>query len=1350
MSYLIIKYINNNPHFAHHIPLMQNIIKKKPAAGDTLTATVNRYIRKLDFSIQPAGFLFVMLISMTTMAQRSDLRFKHIDSEKGLSNNIINCITQDESGFIWIATMEGLNRFDGYKISSFYHNFQDSNSLADNMIYDIFQDKKDNLWIGTQNGLCLFDPDLENFRTFILDKERVSLNTANRITGIEEDSGQNLYVAAELGSLFKLDEHTGEFKKYPLDFGSIKDLAIDDADNLWLGGVQGLSVYRPESNSIRRFDRFSEGDIDLPITNVNTLMIEGDTVWAGTIKGRIFYILRSSMEIAVLDYNFENTYYINDIYKASDGLIFISTTDGLFQYDKTNLEFSSYRFNNNDPTGLNTPGINMVFEDRQKNLWVGTYQGGVNLAASGKAFRNYNYFSAGISLDLINVNTILEAQNGILWLGSFDEGINSIDFSTSQKQVYKNNPDDPNSLGFGSVYEIFEDSRQNLWVGTYLGYLQKLNRVTGKFTSYPFYPEMGEESPGRDVRSIIEDEKGYLWLLSHSNGMSRFDPKTGKYRHFLRNDSNLNNSIADNWAFQLLADRNGFFWIATPSGLSRFDPVSESFLNFSHSETDSTSLCNNYINLLFEDSYGRLWIGTSYGLDLFNSENKSFTHFYAKDGLPGNQIKGILEHRLDELWISTGSGLSRMRISYADGDSSLKASFRNYNRADNLQDTYFWNRSACKLENGDLAFGGENGLLVFNPDEIMDNQTLPRVYLTDFRLFNQSVPIGAGNSVLAEHIRHTNTIRLRYDQNFITLEFVAINYISNEENKYRYRLWGLDNDWVEAGGNREASYTNLDPGEYTFQVIASNNDDIWNNTGASVRLVISPPFWGTWWFRSIAVLFLAGLVFSLYLYRVLLFRKQKLQLERRVKERTLELSKVNEELVGQHAQIVDQNQEIINQNIEINRKNEEIENQKIQLEKEKLRVEKALSELTLYRNKLEEIVDERTRELIFAKERAEESDQLKSSFLANLSHEIRTPLNSIIGFSTLLFDDGVSMEEKKNFKSIIESSTSNLLNLISDIIDFSKIESHDLELKYSEIDPWILLKNLDEIYKNELERLLLSEDKQVKFSINLHDDLKNKLILTDITRLQQILRNILNNAIKFTNHGQIMLSAKMADREGFIEFSVEDTGMGIPDEYTKVIFHRFRKIETDKARLFRGTGLGLTICQHLVKIMGGDIWVESELGKGSKFSFTIPERPVKIKEKFLDIEVSDVHVPALENIIILVAEDDMANFMVLERMLRKTNARVIHASNGKEVVDLFAGNPGIKLIFMDIKMPEMDGIEALMALQKNKLTVPVVAQTAYAFENEVRKIRDAGFDDYIAKPIKRTELFRLLTKYFPG
>jgi signal transduction histidine kinase len=503
-----------------------------------------------------------------------------------------------------------------------------------------------------------------------------------------------------------------------------------------------------------------------------------------------------------------------------------------------------------------------------------------------------------------------------------------------------------------------------------------------------------------------------------------------------------------------------------------------------------------------------------------------------------------------------------------------------------------------KSKEGKIIFGGEKGIVVFDPETIKDNKIFPKAYFTGFKLFNKDVQIGDYDSILRKNILSTKEITLKYYQNYFTLEFVAINYIAQKNCKYKFKMEGFEKDW-NISDKLEATYTNLDPGDYIFRVTASNNDGYWNPEGASIAIHILPPYWQTWWFRFIIALVLISIILLFYLFKTNMLRRQNIILEQRVLSRIQELSNLNNELLQK-------NDRILSQSSEIQLKNEEINSQKENLEEQKNKVEKAYVELSIYRSKLEELVEERTKELILAKEKAEESDKLKTSFLSNLSHEIRTPLNSIVGFSNIVFDEGLSDDEKKEYKKLVEESCFSLLTLINDIIDYSKIEAGDIVLDMNEISIMQIVESIKEIFHFEHTKQNFYKKKDLALHLNITPQILQMIIRTDEQRLKQILSNLISNAIKFTGEGYVEFGCNFLNNNQIIEFYVKDTGIGIKKEDHEIIFQRFRKIESDSMDLFRGTGIGLSITQQLVRILGGLIRIESELNKGTTVIIKFP------------------------------------------------------------------------------------------------------------------------------------------------
>jgi len=434
---------------------------------------------------------------------------------------------------------------------------------------------------------------------------------------------------------------------------------------------------------------------------------------------------------------------------------------------------------------------------------------------------------------------------------------------------------------------------------------------------------------------------------------------------------------------------------------------------------------------------------------------------------------------------------------------------------------------------------------------------------------------------------------------------------------------------------------------------------------------------------------------------------------------------------------------------EITLQKKEIEKQRdlAKLQRDQIAVQN--EELGVHRNKLELLVQERTADLIKAKEKAEQSDKLKSAFLANFSHEIRTPMNAIMGFSQLLTWDSISEIEKNDFVDLIVTNSQHLLNLINEVIDISKIEAGEVVLDFKTC----LLNQLffDLLKQYEDQKMLLKKN-NIKFIVNPEIQKLNLSIITDIGKVRQVLINLLENALKYTETGFIEFGYEIlnSSKNQEVLFYVKDTGIGIEEDAQKYVFDRFRKVENTIDKLYGGAGLGLSISKKLVELLGGRIWVESKIDNGSKFCFTIPYNIYKneVIKPVNDVVINKIDIVNWNDKLILVAEDEPTNYLFIKKALENTHINLIWAKNGLETYEIFKQNGKVDLILMDIRMPLMDGYEATKKIKQLNKDIPIIAQTAYAFEYEKEEILKAGCNDYISKPFSIRELISVIEKYF--
>jgi signal transduction histidine kinase/CheY-like chemotaxis protein len=530
----------------------------------------------------------------------------------------------------------------------------------------------------------------------------------------------------------------------------------------------------------------------------------------------------------------------------------------------------------------------------------------------------------------------------------------------------------------------------------------------------------------------------------------------------------------------------------------------------------------------------------------------------------------------------------------------------------------------------------------------------------------------------------------------VTFEYAALHYQSPEGNQYAFMLEGFDKDWNYVGNQRIATYTNLPPGKYVFKVKAANNDGIWNETPVELAITVRPPWWKTLFFKLLVVFLSVSFIVSFYLLRIRIMKKRQKDLQDMVLSRTVELNDVN---------------------VQLEEKQEEISLQN--------------DELMRHRNELEKLIDERTAELKEAKSRAEDADQLKSAFLANMSHEVRTPMNAIIGFAALLEDESVEKEEKEYFIKMIRNNGDTLLTLIDDILDISIIEANQLDLDISEFC-------LDEIFQELYSYYDLRNDRNIKLELFREDPEDKVYLKTDQIRFRQVMNNLLTNAFKYTEAGYIRFGYRKTGKK--IRIFVEDSGVGIEDGDSEKVFDYFHKLNISETKLYQGTGIGLSICKKLVELMESEIRLESQPGKGSMFYFDLPGHGFEDEQegRFSDKKIRE----DLRGISILIAEDEPNNYKLVERILSKTGADLHWAQNGLEAVEYVESNFAKKnlLVIMDIKMPIMNGIEAIREIKKIDKSIPVIAVTAYAQASEKTRIMKERFDHYISKPLHANHL----------
>ncbi|MEG2788544.1 MAG: two-component regulator propeller domain-containing protein [Romboutsia sp.] len=1035
----------------------------------------------------------------------SKINFQKVSVEDGLSSTDITCIYQDNEGYIWIGTSDGLNKYDGNEIETYKHDIKNKKTLSSTYISNIEEDSKGNLWIGTDSGLNILNKRTNEIMRIGLDKTVEKKLSHFNITSIFKDSNDVMWIGTENG-LNKYDSTTGEFQKFyykknsenSLSHSSITDIEEDDNGYLWVGTKSGVNSINLKTNEIKN--------------KYNT--------------------------------NYE-LHYIYDLQKDNKGNIWIATKSGILKYDTLNAELKT--FNINIGENMNTE-VDFIMSDINNDIWMSGSNGAIKYSEKNERtniFKHNPYDEKSISSN--SIKCFLEDSNGIIWIGT-NNGVSMVS-NTNQFEFLGNNMHTDGTYTIDNVTYLYKDSDGDFWIGTDNNglYQHKTNQKTKKYSSNNKNNQYSSLS--NNIKSITEIAKGIM-LVSTDKGLNVIHKETGIVDYHL---------IKNNYIVEIdtmYTDEDRIIWIGSNDGLYSYD-IKKSELksyndnfskykignlsisciyqdsnnkdilwlggenkgglikfhktygilkNYTHNNSNSNSLSYDDINCITSDGNGNLWIGTNIGLNKFNIKDETFINYTVEDGLKNDYINGLLLDSNKNPWLSTNNGLSKFDIK--------RNKFINFTEMDGLQGMKFNKNSYFQSENGNMFFGGTKGITYFNPENIVEpKHNVTKLSIGDILINGKKI-----NSTKKE-------IVLNYNKNNIALDFFLPDYKNLNSTTYEYKLEGQDTDWVYSGSRNFVNYTSLKPGNYTFKVKARDGYGKSSNI-TSVDFKIKNPIWKT----PLAYLIYLSVVIGIILY---IWNYVKI-LEKLVQQKTMNLNKQLKE-------------------------NEKLSNDIIKKEK------------------------------------------LKNNYFVNLSHELRTPLNVILSTVQLINSvskDGLLEREKSiRYMNIIQKSSNNLLKIINDIIDSSKIDTGHYKINK---------KYVDIIYLVEETALNMSKFIEEKgLSIIIDPEIEEKHIYCDPTEIERCIINLLANSVKFTlEGGEIRVYIKQSGDN--INIIVEDTGIGISEEDQEVIFNRFEQAKDSNALKSSSSGIGLTLVRQIVTIHRGSIKLESELNKGSRFTITLP------------------------------------------------------------------------------------------------------------------------------------------------
>lgn len=886
---------------------------------------------KVSFVLLYSAVFLIFLVPFQGNCQKN-IKLKNISLEEGLSQNSVLSILKDKEGFMWFGTQDGLNKYDGYTFTVYRNDKNKTGSLSHNYVHVIYEDKKGNLWIGTWGGgLNLFDKEKGTFKSFKNDPDNPRSLSHDHVNGIAEDKSGAIWVATKNG-LNKLDFKTGEFevfkpnknKSNSLSHKDVSKVLVDRQGTVWAGTWGGgLNRFNPERKTFTQFKHKPGKNGSLGHNIIKTLYEDSEgTIWIGTWGGlNRFDRNTETFTNYIPETNNPKSVrhkYISSIREGENGIFWIGTWgEGFFQFNKNTGVFETIGHQVCDPS---LSIIGSMYIGNEDNVWIGTMGNGIyyfyNREEPFITLQNTGG-NPGIEQTLSNddVQALYTDRSGYLWIGTVD-GLNKFDPDSGKFTVFKDNDvyeGEPGNfaksgrLSSNSIRAIFEDRSGKLWIGTGDGGLNCFLNDSSSIKIYKRESNNPKSLSNNDVRAIEEDKFGNLWIGTWGGGLNLFDRGKGEFHRFKFEKKDLK-SLSDNFISTVYQDKKGTLWVGTQNGLNRYIPSEKNFEIFQVNKDNPNSITSNVIYAIYEDSRGNLWIGTENGLNKFDRENRVFISYGGKDGLTANQVFSILEDNKKNIWLSTNKGIFRF-------DPAVN-SFQNFDIRDGIRNNVFNFQVSEKGADGRLYFGGIAGVTVFDPDSIKGNTFVPPIIITALKLSNKP---------FLQHPEFSKQTPIEIPQNegFFTIEFSALSFALPEKNQYKYKLDGYDEEWVFSGTKKEATYTNLNGGTYTFRVKGSNNNGVWSKEEDILKIAIIPPWWKTLWFKifgALVVVITAVTGYRVQTYRITAKNKE---LEARVAQRTQQIELQKREIEKNHDNLNKLNAEIRHKNEELERKVDE-------------------------------------------------------------------------------------------------------------------------------------------------------------------------------------------------------------------------------------------------------------------------------------------------------------------------------------------------------------------------------------------------------------------------------------------
>ena len=846
---------------------------------------------------------------------KPSINFKNLNTEDGLSSNTIESVIQDKNGFIWLGTENGLNRYDAYQFRTYKNLSQEPHSLSNNYINSLFVDSQKQLWILTANGLNLYKEETDSFEQHFI-KNTIGDNNFLCMT---EDSKGQLWLSCNKG-IYSFNKQTKLFQRFtPTDELSknwnlitFTKLLVDKKGNLWIGSRQsGLFIKNPDGHVKSAEKLFPELRA---IKSINDIKEDQDgSIWVGTNGQGLVRINPTSKQFNHYEYR------KNEQSSLSSGVVKSILIDqinrvwvgmensGLSLFNQKFNSFHHYQNNPSNPQSLSQKTISALFEDQQGNIWLGTHRGGVNFFNPKlDKFEFYTSGSGNTGLSYKDVKSFFEDQDGTIYIGTDGGGLNTWDRKNNIFQHYKHDPLNPHSISSDAVLHIVKDGKGNIWVSTWGAGLNLFDNKSGTFKRFTHDPDNPLSISSNYIWRTFEDSKGNLWIATSSGGINKFNSQNQTFEQLKWKNKSYQNST--NY-YCIAEDEDGDIWFGSDNGiLLRYNIVKEQLSSYKIPNFDNKNPPNIAVWVIFKDSNNKLWFGQK-GLFYFDNLQNKILPAKSNLYLHEESIQGILEDNYGNLWLSTKNGLFQYHIKTQQ--------ITHFTMPDGLQGLEFGPNACLKTKKAELLFGGSNGFNLFKPEKLQYNRIAPEIFWTDFQLFPKSQAEKPNHYSLKEDISVNKEIVLKHNQSTFSIQFTALNFVSSKKNQFAYKLGGLDKNWNYVNESRTATYANLKPGTYLFSAKAANNDGVWNVKTKSIKIIVIPPFWKLWWFKSLVSIFIVCLITSfVQLYRDLELRKTNENKQKEIPMLALQRSNLSKLLQKRDEEFLHNLQIILNKHLD--------------------------------------------------------------------------------------------------------------------------------------------------------------------------------------------------------------------------------------------------------------------------------------------------------------------------------------------------------------------------------------------------------------------------------------------------